>query len=225
MKPGFRIIDDSEPFVPDVPNVDAGMPAVTRSSRIYSKHSAEVLLLMAHKFLDVIEKAERRVNLARIEAGRVLLELRYQIEASGLRWWEYYQDHFARSRRDAERLMQIASAEDPVEAYKAQGARNAAAVAAHRERKQLAQQDVTPPRLTCKAQLEPAIEAVEPEIYAPEPKTKLPSRSKRYPEAPEDVALIGDILDRFRRLSWGGRVKAMQAINEQYAQWQRTGGK
>jgi hypothetical protein len=51
---------------------------------------------------------------ARIEAGKMLPDLRKRIEAGEageVSWWEWYGKHFARSRRDAQRVMALAGAE------------------------------------------------------------------------------------------------------------------
>jgi hypothetical protein len=55
---------------------------------------------------------------ARIQAGRVLLELRRRVEAGeagpGVNWWEWFEARdFGRGRKDAEKLMRIAGSDDP----------------------------------------------------------------------------------------------------------------
>jgi hypothetical protein len=222
-------------FVPDDEPNGLVPPIGVSPTGIHSKRSADELVLLAHKLFDVIEKAERKVNEKRVEAGRVLLELRQQIEADGLRWWSYYGEHFARSRSDAERLMAIASAENPAKALQDANSRNASHQRAFRERHRAAstpayskRESEVPTPAYSKMEpdaLEPSSEPspLQPEIYPPEPSAK--KRPKQYPEAPEDAGLITEITERFRRLSWGGRVKAVQAINELYAGWQHTGGR
>ena len=49
----------------------------------------------------------------RLDAGRMLLELRTRIEAEGGDWWKWQTGKFDRSRRDMEKLMQMARADDP----------------------------------------------------------------------------------------------------------------
>lgn len=49
----------------------------------------------------------------RLDAGRMLLECRHKVEAAGDDWWQWQKGKFDRSRRDIEKLMQLASAEDP----------------------------------------------------------------------------------------------------------------
>ena len=198
----------------------ADLPAVTGSTGIRSKHSAEQLVSMAHKLFDLVEKAERKVNGARIEAGRVLLELRGLIEGSGLRWWDYYEERFARSRRDAEKLMSIASAEDQQKALHDANARNAAHQRAYREH----QRAVSGTAAYSKPHPEAVIEAepVEPEIFPPQRPQPTPKPPKAYPEAPEDAGRIEQIIQLFHALSWGGRRKAIQALSKAYEDFQRT---
>lgn len=57
---------------------------------------------------------------SRIETGKTLLQIKARIEAGEqgqVRWWDWYGKQFARSRRDAERVMELASAPDPVAAH------------------------------------------------------------------------------------------------------------
>jgi hypothetical protein len=49
----------------------------------------------------------------RLDAGRMLLELRAGIEAEGENWWKWQRGKFNRSRKDMEKLMRLARAEDP----------------------------------------------------------------------------------------------------------------
>jgi hypothetical protein len=66
-----------------------------------------------------VEKAQRKVNAQRIEVGFILLELKQRIDAGehGGQWWKYFDENFRRSRRDGDRLMAIAAADDPTYAY------------------------------------------------------------------------------------------------------------
>jgi hypothetical protein len=58
-----------------------------------------------------------RANKHRVQAGQKLLELRQRIEAGeegDVAWWDWFETQdIVRSRKDAEKLMRIASAEDP----------------------------------------------------------------------------------------------------------------
>lgn len=49
----------------------------------------------------------------RLNAGRMLLELRATIEAGGENWWLWQKGRFDRGRKDMEKLMRMASADDP----------------------------------------------------------------------------------------------------------------
>ncbi len=67
--------------------------------------------------LDAGKKADR----ARIHAGRLLIALRKRIEGGevgeNVNWWKWYEENFARSRRDANRCMKLANAENPEAAH------------------------------------------------------------------------------------------------------------
>ena len=56
----------------------------------------------------------------RVAAGQMLIELRRRIEdgeaGEGVEWWPWYERKFVRSRKDAEKVMRIASAENPEQA-------------------------------------------------------------------------------------------------------------
>lgn len=61
--------------------------------------------------------AETKFRKHRLAAGQKLVELRGRVEkgeaGDGVNWWEYYEARFSRSRKDAEKLMQMAKADDP----------------------------------------------------------------------------------------------------------------
>jgi hypothetical protein len=49
----------------------------------------------------------------RLDAGRMLRSLRCRVEAGGEGWWKWQKGKFDRSRKDIEKLMRLAGAEDP----------------------------------------------------------------------------------------------------------------
>jgi hypothetical protein len=59
---------------------------------------------------------DRKAESCRLYAGKLLLALRQRIEAGeageGVNWWQWYESKFVRSRKDAEKVMRLASAED-----------------------------------------------------------------------------------------------------------------
>src|SRR6516164_698447 len=80
-----------------------------------------------------------KVDQFRISAGKQLVELKVRIEAGeagkGVKWWAWYAEHFKnRTRRDAQKVMALARADDPTAAAEEERAKNRAAVAAHRKR-------------------------------------------------------------------------------------------
>jgi hypothetical protein len=73
--------------------------------------------------LELVEAIHLSLNLAtssadaardhRLYAGLMLLECRYKVEAEGEDWWQWQKGKFKRSRKDIEKLMRLASADDP----------------------------------------------------------------------------------------------------------------
>jgi hypothetical protein len=117
-----------------------------------------------------IVKARHKVRSKRIQLGWRLLEIRQRIEA-GERpdipdFWQFYDTKFDRSRRDAERLMEIAAADNPEEAYALSLKRNREAVAAHRAAKAA---------LPAPTYNEPGKSQAEPEPTEPEAAPSAPS--------------------------------------------------
>ena len=83
--------------------------------------------------------AEVRCVKHRLQAGQLLLQLRERIESgeagNGINWWEWCEQHVERSRKDCEKLMRIASADDPEAALVEDREKTRLAVAKHRETK------------------------------------------------------------------------------------------
>jgi hypothetical protein len=75
-----------------------------------------------------VAKLQTVIRSARLEIGLMLVELRERIEAgeAGDRdWWAWCRNHLAdRSRKDIERLLAIASSDDPAAALEAQRAKS-----------------------------------------------------------------------------------------------------
>jgi hypothetical protein len=86
-----------------------------------------------------IQHHGEKVDQFRISAGKQLVELKDRIEAGeagkGVKWWSWYTENFKnRTRRDAQKVMALANADNPEEAAEEERAKNRAAVAAHRRR-------------------------------------------------------------------------------------------
>jgi hypothetical protein len=117
------------------------------------------------KVLDGDKKAYR----ARIAAGQLLIALRKRIEAgeagAGVNWWEWYASKFVRSRKDGEKVMRLAAADDPEAAAEEERAETRERVAAHRE----AERTVRSKNSTNKEQAAltaPTVEAIKADIKA-----------------------------------------------------------
>jgi len=68
----------------------------------------------------------------RLDAARLLSQLRRRVEAEGHDWWKWQEGKFDRSRRDIERLLKIGRSADPEGAAAEERARNAAYQRDHR---------------------------------------------------------------------------------------------
>ena len=95
-----------------------------------------------------IETYGKKVEDFRTSAGKQLVELQVRIEAgeagSGVKWWVWYAEHFKnRSRRDAQRVMALARADDPAAAAEEERTKTRKAVAAHRQREAEQQEAAT----------------------------------------------------------------------------------
>lgn len=62
---------------------------------------------------DKIKSLRAEAGNHRLEAGRMLVDLRRRVEAEGDDWWKWQKGKFARSRKDIEKLMRLAKADDP----------------------------------------------------------------------------------------------------------------
>jgi hypothetical protein len=84
-------------------------------------------------------RARNKYDSHRLAAGQKLVELRGLVEASGDDWWKWWdgnQDRFLlRSRKDCEKLIKLASAENPEQAFEQERERVRVAVAKSREKK------------------------------------------------------------------------------------------
>jgi hypothetical protein len=118
----------------------------TRTEQVNRNAGAQIKKLMANLDAannDAIIKAittklilaqfsEGEAESHRLDAGRMLLVLRKRIEGDGGQWWKWYHDHFTRSRKDAEKVMRLASATDPEAAAETERAETRTRVAKHR---------------------------------------------------------------------------------------------
>jgi len=103
--------------------------------------SIDELVFLIHKRFEkaqaISTEAQKKYKSARLQAGELLLELRGRIEAGEagrVEWWEWYGEHFVRSRKDAEKCMALASQDDPEQAVAAEKAKNTAHQQAKREK-------------------------------------------------------------------------------------------
>jgi len=74
------------------------------------------------------QSSKKKAYRHRLRAGEMLLALRKRIEAGeagvNMSWWDWYESKFVRSRRDAEKVMALAQADDPEAALENERAAN-----------------------------------------------------------------------------------------------------
>ena len=84
-----------------------------------------------------IESYGKKVDNFRISAGKQLVELQARIEAGeagkGVKWWSWYAENFkSRTKRDAQKVMALAKADDPEAAAEEERTKAREGMAAHR---------------------------------------------------------------------------------------------
>ena len=59
------------------------------------------------------KRSETNASQHRLDAAHMYFVLRKRIEGEGRNWWKWHKDQFARSRRDAEKLLAIGNSPNP----------------------------------------------------------------------------------------------------------------
>jgi hypothetical protein len=96
-----------------------GISNVVALKEVVSRHETAPLDQVANAInikLRLGDQKEHEVHNHRLEAGTMLVSLRERVEAEGLDWWSWAKGRFDRSRKDIEKVMRLASADDPVAA-------------------------------------------------------------------------------------------------------------
>lgn len=164
---------------------------------------------------DFIASAREKARVHRLAIGRTLLGLQQLIDSGEngdqCTFWEWFDEMVpGRSRDDARHLIGVARQPDPEVAYQ----------------KKLDKQKGYNERYYRKKLGAPSPEAewspettdqplAEPELLPPAPTLK-----KHFPSAEGDDDIIEQIINLLRRLSWGGCVRAIKRIGEEYKSWQ-----
>src|SRR4051812_4066256 len=84
------------------------------------------LVKAVHIKLNLAMFADNSAHHHRLDAGRMLVELRTRVEAEGHDWWKWQDGKFGRSRKGMEKLMRMARADEPeaaIEEHRAKDAR------------------------------------------------------------------------------------------------------
>jgi hypothetical protein len=148
------------------------MATAEQTENVVKLRAFDEVVRLTHRKFDQVDEAHRKASTARLECGLLLLELRQRVQAGEIgdlaTWWEWYGDNFTRSRSDAERLIAIAAAENPQQAYQTEKERVRVAVHKHRSFKP------APVAVPCYSNMEKIEEVSKPslKIVAPTPLPK-----------------------------------------------------
>jgi hypothetical protein len=106
-----------------------------------SEHQETItqVLRRAVASFDKMDAYGKKLDDHRITLGVLLNDLRARVDAGeagkGVKWWSWYGEHFPdRSRRDAERVMKLASSDDPQAAADEERTKAREGMAAHRKK-------------------------------------------------------------------------------------------
>ena len=106
-----------------------------------SEHQETItqVLKRAVASFDKMDAYGKKLDDHRITLGVLLNDLRARVGAGeagkGVKWWSWYGEHFQnRSRRDAERVMRLASSDDPQAAADEERTKAREGMAAHRKK-------------------------------------------------------------------------------------------
>ncbi|MGY3496680.1 hypothetical protein [Bradyrhizobium sp. USDA 4502] len=111
---------------------------VVALKEVVSRHETEPLDTVANAInikLRLADKSDIVAEDHRLAAGQMLVSLRKRVEDEGLNWWKWANGRIDRSRRDIEKLMRIAKADDPEAAAEEAAQKNRAHQAKHRAKK------------------------------------------------------------------------------------------
>jgi hypothetical protein len=99
--------------------------------------------------LELSVTADNKARHHRLNAGRMLLDLRRRVEGEGTNdWWKWQEGKFARSRKDIEKLMRMAKADDPEAAAELERTQTRERVQAHRALERTVRSEPEPPPAT-----------------------------------------------------------------------------
>lgn len=102
-----------------VPLKKPGIRNETELKRFVKHHASakpDEMVQAINISIELSTTAENVADNHRLNAGKMLLELRADIEGRGENFWKWQVGKFTRSRKDIERLMRYARADDPVSA-------------------------------------------------------------------------------------------------------------
>ena len=140
---------------------------------------------------EMVDEVNRQFQLetsARIKAGQLLLELKRRFDAGEMapadNWWKWYEKNIKRTRRDGEKVMALARAEDPEAAHEEEKA--AARAGMRKSRK-----NETAANVSRRPKLKP------PEPAEDEPEALFLHRAEeaqRLADCPEELAITEELV-------------------------------
>jgi hypothetical protein len=185
-------------------------------ARITPVRSIDEHVHVVHKKWELMERAAKTATDARLNVALELRALKQRIEEgdagdqAALDWWDWYGDHFVRSRSDAEKLLAIAGSSDPPAALQRVREQSQQRKVAFRERLKVVEGDA----------LRSGTQPSPPPASPAESKMLTPTRTVEEPKITDgERQSIEQIADLFKSLSWTGRKEAIRRINRLYQEW------
>lgn len=110
--------------------------------------------------LELAVTADNKAGSHRLDAGRMLVDLRRRVEDDGDDWWKWQKGKFVRTRKDIEKLMRLAKSDEPEAAVEKERTETRERVRAHRTAERTVRSSPEPP-----VQAPPADSLVESALH------------------------------------------------------------
>lgn len=181
-----------------------------------------------------ISRAEKRIQNQRVEAGKLLLEMRRRVEGGEVgktTWWAWYEANAGYSRKTGEELMRWASSENPTEAHETQKTKMRKALRDLRAMVPDNDESIDEQPEISSENLYPAVtnidvtavqsEVIQPEVIEPTLK-KRPGRPKGSKNKPAKDEQVAQILSLIEQLSHDQRQLLLAEIRNRYGEVNQT---
>lgn len=165
------------------------------------KDLVSIISLKIRQEEELRKTTTEKIRVKQLEYGALLLQLRTRVEsgeAGKVRWWDWYDQSFAYSRRTAEHAMNLASQDDPQLAHEQAKAKNAEVNKAYRKRmKQIIEDEISANRASRDAQNSET--GSETSTKSSKPKLKIVANSDPTTEVQKD--LLAETIELVRQMN------------------------